>query len=133
MSMIRVHCFIYCTLFLACASTPKITFEDYVDTKSKNIRFQEKKVFSFSESGVYFSNNFKGGRLNSVEQLNDSTFTLSIYPENEPINPSPFYAFKIWSEASKNVYLEVFKTKHGKWDVKVRRKVLEKIDSFFES
>jgi len=106
MSMIRIHCFIYCTLFLACASTPKITFEDYVDTKSKNIRFQEKKVFSFSESGVYFSNNFKGGRLNSVEQVNDSTFTLSIYPENEPINPSPFYAFKIWGETSKNVYLE---------------------------
>ena len=91
MSVIRIHSFIYCTIFLACASTPKITFEDYVDTKSKNIRFQEKKVFSFSESGVYFSNNFKGGRLNSVEQLNDSTFTLSIYPENEPINPSPFY------------------------------------------
>ena len=40
---------------------------------------------------------------------------------------------KLLKSESKNVYLEVFKTKHGKWDVKVRRKVLEKIDSFFES
>ena len=40
---------------------------------------------------------------------------------------------KLLKSESKNVYLEVFKTKHGKWDVKVRRKILEKIDSFFES
>ena len=40
---------------------------------------------------------------------------------------------KLLKSESKNVYFEVFKTKHGKWDVKVRRKVLEKIDSFFES
>jgi hypothetical protein len=40
---------------------------------------------------------------------------------------------KLLKSESKNVYLEVFKTKHGKWDVKVRRKILENIDSFFES
>ena len=39
---------------------------------------------------------------------------------------------KLLKSESKNVYLEVFKTKHGKWDVKVRKKVLEEIDSFFE-
>ena len=106
MSMIRISYVVLCTLFLSCATTPKITFENYVDTKSKPIKFQEEKVFSFSKSGVYFSNDFQGARLNAVKQLNDSTFILSIWPENEPINSSPFYAFKIWGETSKNVFLE---------------------------
>tara|TARA_B110000285_G_scaffold212574_1_gene256221 strand:- start:310 stop:1524 length:1215 start_codon:yes stop_codon:yes gene_type:complete len=104
--MIRISYVVLCTLFLSCATTPKITFENYVDTKSKPIKFQEEKVFSFSKSGVYFSNDFQGARLNAVKQLNDSTFILSIWPENEPINSSPFYAFKIWGETSKNVFLE---------------------------
>ena len=106
MSMIRISYVVLCTLFLSCATTPKITFENYVDTKSKPIKFQEEKVFSFSKSGVYFSNDFQGARLNAVKQLNDSTFILSIWPENEPINSSPFYAFKISGETSKNVFLE---------------------------
>ena len=106
MSMIRISYVVLCTLFLSCATTPKITFENYVDTKSKPIKFQEEKVFSFSKSGVYFSNDFQGARLNAVKQLNDSTFILSIWPENEPINSSPFYAFKIWGKTSKNVFLE---------------------------
>ena len=106
MSMIRISYVVLCSLFLCCATTPKITFENYVDTKSKPIKFQEEKVFSFSKSGVYFSNDFQGARLNAVKQLNDSTFILSIWPENEPINSSPFYAFKIWGKTSKNVFLE---------------------------
>ena len=39
---------------------------------------------------------------------------------------------KLLKSESKNVDLEVFKTKHGKWDVEVRKTVLEEIDSFFE-
>ena len=51
---------------IGCVTTPKILFEDPVDTKNKRISIQEKKIFSFEESGIYFSNDFQGARLNDV-------------------------------------------------------------------
>ena len=98
--------FIIFFLIVGCVSTPKVFFKEPVDTKTKKISFQKKRVFSFNESGVYFSNKFEGARLNNVNQLNDSTYILSILPENKPINDSPYYAFKIWSSSSKKVLLK---------------------------
>ena len=99
------YLFIY--IFLGgCVTTPKILFEDPVDTKNKRISIQEKKIFSFEDLGIYFSNDFQGARLNDVIKKNDSSFIISIFPENEPINPSPFYAFKAWSRSSKNIFIE---------------------------
>jgi hypothetical protein len=43
--------------------------------------------------------------LNNVIALNDSTFQLTISPENSPINPSPWYSFKVWEKAPKRIYL----------------------------
>ena len=100
------------SLFVGCISAPKVFFEDYVDTKTRSISFQKKRIFSFVKSGVYFSNDFEGARLNNINQLNDSTYVLSILPENKPINPSPFYAFKIWGSSSKKVFLR-FKYPEG--------------------
>ena len=99
-------------LLTSCISTPKVIFKEYVDTKTRSISFQKKKIFSFDESGVYFSNDFEGARLNNINQLNDSIFVLSILPENRPINPSPFYAFKIWSSSPRKVLLR-FKYPYG--------------------
>ena len=93
-------------VLISCAITPKVSFENYVDTRSKPIFFQKKQSFSFEEVGVYFSNEFNGARLNSVEQLNDSTYQIGIWPENTPINPSPFYAFKIWSDSQQSLTLQ---------------------------
>ena len=110
--MNQIKYFIVFYLLISCISAPKVIFEDYVDTKTKSISFQKKRIFSFDESGVYFSNDFEGARLNNINQLNDSTFVLSILPENKPINPSPFYAFKIWSSSAKKVFLR-FKYPEG--------------------
>lgn len=93
-------------VLISCAITPKVSFENYVDTRSKPIFFQKKQSFFFEEVGVYFSNEFNGARLNSVEQLNDSTYQIGIWPENTPINPSPFYAFKIWSDSQQSLTLQ---------------------------
>ena len=88
-----------------CVTTPKILFEDLVDTKNKRISIQEKKTFSFEQAGVYFSNDFLGARLNNVIKKNDTSFIISILPENQPINPSPFYAFEVWSRTPKKIVL----------------------------
>ena len=93
-------------LFVGCSSAPKILFKDPVDTETKSISYQEKKVFTFARSGVSFSNKFEGARLNAVDQLNDSVFIVTILPENEPINHSPFYAFDVWSSSPKEIKLK---------------------------
>lgn len=96
-------------LIIACKkdiikNTRYYAFPEYIDTSTKPINEQIKQIYTTS-SGVTASNMFNGARLNNFSQINDSTFTLKIEPENIPINPSAWYAFKIWSPKSKNVYL----------------------------
>ena len=93
-------------LFLGCASAPEVLFKDTIDTETKPISYQQKRVFTFADSGVSFSNQFEGARLNAVDQLNDSIFIVTILPENEPINHSPFYAFDLWSSSPKEITLK---------------------------
>lgn len=61
-------------LFVGCSTAPKVLFKDAVDTETKPIPYQSKRTFTFADSGVSFSNQFEGVRLNSVDQLNDSIF-----------------------------------------------------------
>ncbi len=88
---------IFCVLNLWCyaQSTP-------VDTSTRDITYQEKKTFEVE--GIFLSNQFKGARLNGVS-ISGDTLTIRIEAENQPINTSPWYAFKIWSSSSKDVVL----------------------------
>ncbi|NOY36250.1 MAG: hypothetical protein GXO83_01585 [Chlorobi bacterium] len=93
---------------------PQVTdSSDLVDTHSRPIEYQEKKTWSFPEPGVYISNEFTGARVNEVTELNDSTFSLTIRPENFPINMSPWYAFKIWSRSPGDIYIKL-RYEHGR-------------------
>lgn len=69
---------------------------------SKPIQKQFKNEFKLG-NGIYLSNNFDGARLNGVTLNNDSSLTILITPENSPVNPSPWYAFKIWADEKKKV------------------------------
>ena len=82
-----------------------------VDTHSKKIIFQTKKVYHVGS--VFADNQFDGARLNDFKQINDSTYQALITPENTPINPSPWYAFKVWSEYPDTINLQL-KYKHSK-------------------
>jgi len=44
---------------------------------------------------VSFMTNFETGRLNSCKQLSKHHYLLTTDAENRPINPSPWYAFKV--------------------------------------
>jgi len=99
---------LFLILLFACKSTKQWEGQgpiQVVPTENREVTFQEKQVFR-TPSGVHFSNDFEGARLNGVEQVNDTLFRLEILPENTPINPSPWYAFKLWSEDSKDLWLE---------------------------
>jgi hypothetical protein len=74
-----------------------------VDTTTRPIEKQVRKTFSFPSAGVSFSNRFDGARLNDVTQTGPDSFTVTILPENEPINMSPWYAFRVWSKRKKEI------------------------------
>ncbi|MCL6266297.1 M14 family metallopeptidase [Flagellimonas myxillae] len=91
-------------VFMAGCTVKKVKSEKSVDTTDKQIVYQTKKTYEFKDIGVWVSNEFDGARLNGAYQLNDSTITLQFYPENTPINKSPYYAFQTWSEVPNKVY-----------------------------
>ena len=97
-------------LFVLPVYAQKLTATSYdfpnpVDTKSKEIKFQERKVFSDDDGGVYASNDFPAARLNNFERVNSRFYNATIEAENLPINESAWYAFKIWSKEDKNIWI----------------------------
>ncbi len=78
-----------------------------IDSSFIKIKLQERKVFAFEKEGVFFSNNFASARLNQLTTIDDSTFNITIEAENRPINPSPWFAFKVWGANLKNVYINL--------------------------
>jgi len=94
-------------LFLSCDQDKQWKGQDpiqKVDTHTVPIQLQWKGIYDLGE-GIYMSNEFVGARLNGVARTNDTLITVLISPENEKINPSPWYAFKIWSETPKSTYI----------------------------
>ena len=68
-----------------------------MDTRTRPVQKQWKGTWAFKDSTVFFSNQFDGARLNGVAHDSLNFYTLLIAAENVPINPSPWYAFKVWS------------------------------------
>lgn len=93
-------------IFVSCKSADTVSFITPVDTTTKPIKYQKKQIFALDDLGIYASNQFDGARLNGFKKVNDSTAILIINPENEPINNSAYYAFKIWSKTPKSFYLK---------------------------
>ena len=76
-----------------------------VSTKTRPIQKQVKKTYDLG-NGIYANNEFQGARLNGIICESD-TLTALITPENTPINYSPWYAFKLWSDTKKEVHLKL--------------------------
>lgn len=54
-----------------------------------------------------FDNDFDGARLSGITQNNDTLFTAIIAAENYPINPSPWYAFKITAKKPSTIWVRL--------------------------
>ncbi|MEO9802719.1 MAG: M14 family metallopeptidase [Reichenbachiella sp.] len=79
-------------------------FPKPVDTHTKAIERQEKRSYH-TEAGLTADNQFDAARLNNFVQINDSSFLAEIRPENQPVNNSAWYAFKLWAEDSATRYI----------------------------
>lgn len=56
---------------------------------------------------IIFDNDFEGARLNGITQNNDTLYTVIIAAENYPINPSPWYSFKISSQKPSVIWVHL--------------------------
>ena len=77
------------------------------NTLSRKISPQPRRTIGFNKTGVWVSNEFPGGRLSDFYRMRDSIYTAVIRPENAPVNNSPWYAFKIWSERPQTVVIRL--------------------------
>lgn len=102
-------------LFLVACKTSQLPrehqFPTPVNTADVAIQLQEKKTYEID--GIFASNEFDAARLNDFSKINDSTYRVTILPENEPINESPHYAFTIQAETARTIDLELF---YGDYD-----------------
>ncbi|MDX1672215.1 MAG: M14 family metallopeptidase [Balneolaceae bacterium] len=76
-------------------------------TTTKPIQPQHRRTIGVADQGVWISNEFEGARMNDFYQVDHSLFRVVIEPENHPINNSPWYAFKIWSDIPQSIQLEL--------------------------
>lgn len=77
------------------------------------VELQPRRTWEFKSSGVRFNNEFSGARLNGVEQTGEHEFTVTINPENRPINTSPWYAFQIVAAEKQTINVRFHLTYRG--------------------
>lgn len=91
-----------------------------VNTESRPVTSQWKGLYKLN--GLSVSNEFDGARISLAELENDTLLRLTIAPENQPVNSSPWYAFKIWSDAKRTISVKLVypdKVRH-RYDPKVK-------------
>lgn len=103
---------VFVLLNVSCSSSEKFSGFSYdpegaTVTTDKEITPQHERTIGISTDGVWLSNEFAGARMNDFYKLNDSLYQVVLEPENYPINNSPWYAFKVWSDTAKTVSLKL--------------------------
>lgn len=113
--MKRKNCiavFFLLALFISCTSTEPSTHQlpRPEDTSSRDIEYQLKTEYVVD--GVYADNQFDGARLNDFKQVSSNRFRATVKPENEPINESAYFAFRMRADKLRNINLEIEYPEH---------------------
>jgi len=77
-----------------------------VPTVNRPVQKQWKGIWSLSNN-TFFTNDFDGARLNGVADDGNDHYTIWITAENTPINVSPWYAFKVWTENPREITIKL--------------------------
>lgn len=121
MKLFFKYLLLFVILFSACKSTEKkiantpekkVGYQGQpkspvVPTVDKPVQKQWKGNWVFNDSTTFFTNNFEGARLNAVADDGNDHYTIWITAENTPINVSPWYAFKIWTDNPRKITLKL--------------------------
>ena len=104
--------------FWGCSSSEEFSGYSYdpegvTETSDKITNPHYSRVIGVNDGTIWVSNNFEGARMNDFYQINDSLYRITIKPERDAINNSPWYAFQIWSTETDTINLQL-KYNHGK-------------------
>lgn len=104
--------FIVITIGVNACKSPEFTGFSYdpagvTITTDKPIDPQAFRTIGFQVDGVWFTNEFSGGRMNDVIRTGVDSFKVTVHPENRPINNSPWYSFSVYSETEKTIHIEL--------------------------
>lgn len=83
---------------MGCKSSPEI--------EVAKVQIQEKKIFEVD--GVTADNRYDGAHLHGFKKIGDSKYQALILPENEPINQSTWFSFKLKSNEPRQINLELY-------------------------
>lgn len=61
----------------------------------------------YNFGAVHADGDFDGARLSDFKQVDDTTFQAVIVPEALPVNNSPWFAFRVWSEEDLGIDLQI--------------------------
>ncbi len=64
-------------------------------------------VFACEFDNVRFTKDFAGGKLDACTKNSATQYSLLIKPENRPINPSPWYAFKVSANEQSDIRIHI--------------------------
>lgn len=95
---------------LACA-------QGVMSSNTARVSLPPRQQWNFTNAGVQFDSDFSGARLNACDALGDRDFQVTVSPENEPINPSPWYAFKVSADKRETItlhFLHTYDRPHGR-------------------
>jgi hypothetical protein len=87
------------SLFLLGLSLSAVALDSSYESDMKtNMQHVTPSGCSFEQ--VVFEADFEAARLQACKKINSTTYELTIDAENRPINPSPWYAFKVKNSAA---------------------------------
>lgn len=108
--MIRLLLSLLCAALVAGCRVDRARPYDFpteVSTGDRPVQMQDKRTWAFPEVGLTFDNEFAAARVNALQRLGRDTFVVSVAPENEPVNPSPWYALRITADDARRVTLRL--------------------------
>lgn len=82
-------------------------FPTVIETADQPIQYQEAKKWTNPDGKLSIDNQFASARISDLEWEGNRRAKISIQPENKPINPSPWYAFRVVGEAGDTVLVDV--------------------------
>jgi cytosolic carboxypeptidase protein 6 len=99
-------------LLPACKTTEEFTGYSYdpegvTETYDREIDHQNQRTIGFLRDGVWITNEFRGARASDVERIAQYHYRIHIHPEISPINNSPWFGFRAWSDEPADVKLEL--------------------------
>lgn len=101
---------LFAFFFLEACNTPVAKTFDFpkpVDTSTRSIVTQQKKTYVSPDGTISIDNQFPSARISGLHWVDRSTVDITIEPENAPINPSPWYAFRIVSKQAQQLTIKL--------------------------